>query len=81
VRKGIGVTVSSAAKRFLINKGYSVKFGARPLRRVIEDEVEHMIAEGILEGSYQKGAILEIGIEKGELKVNDNRERVVLARK
>jgi ATP-dependent Clp protease ATP-binding subunit ClpC len=81
VRKGLGVSVTSAAKRSLITKGYSAKFGARPLRRVIEDDVEHMIAEGILDGSYQKGAILEIDIEKGALKVNDNKERVVLSGK
>lgn len=81
VRKGLGISVTPAAKRHLIDKGYSLKFGARPLRRVIEDNVEHMIAEGILDGSYQKGAILEIGIEKGELKVNDNKERVALSRK
>ncbi len=81
LRKGIAVTVTPGAKKFLIDKGYSAKFGARPLRRVIEDEVEHMIAEGILDGSYQKGAILEISIEKGALKVNDKKERVVVARK
>ncbi|MBC7764610.1 ATP-dependent Clp protease ATP-binding subunit [Microbacteriaceae bacterium] len=81
VRKGLGISVTPSAKRFLIDKGYSLKFGARPLRRVIEDSVEHMIAEGILDGSYQKGAILEISIEKGELKVNENKEYAVLSGK
>jgi ATP-dependent Clp protease ATP-binding subunit ClpC len=74
VRKGIGLSVKSSAKRLLIDKGYSAKFGARPLRRVIEDELEHAIAEGILDGRYQKGAILEITTEKGALSIHDKQE-------
>lgn len=67
VRKGLGITVSAAAKKYLIGKGYSAQFGARPLRRAIEDELEHAIAEGVLGNKYEKGDILEVGIDKGEL--------------
>ncbi len=74
VRKGLGLVIKPAAKKYLINKGYSAKFGARPLRRAIEDELEHMIAEGVLEGKYEKGAILEVGIHKGELTLEQRTE-------
>lgn len=74
VRKGLGLRVSSAAKKYLIDKGYNAKFGARPLRRVIEDELEHAIAETVLEGKYEKGAILEAGIDKGELVLEQQTE-------
>lgn len=67
VRQGLGLVVKPAAKRYLIDKGYSAKYGARPLRRVIEDELEHAIAEGILEHSYEKGDILEVGMHKGNM--------------
>lgn len=69
VRQGLALKITPGAKRYLIDKGYTVKYGARPLRRVIEDEVEHAIAEGVLANNYQKGDILEVGIKKGEIAI------------
>ncbi len=74
VAKGIGLTVKPAAKRHLIDVGYSEKFGARPLRRAIEDEIEHRIAEGIIGGKYEKGDILDVGTRKGEITLEQRRE-------
>ncbi|MGB4867707.1 MAG: ATP-dependent Clp protease ATP-binding subunit, partial [Candidatus Saccharimonas aalborgensis] len=74
VRQGIGLVVSPVAKRHLIDKGYSKTFGARPLRRAIEDELEHAIAEGIIAGIYQKGAILEARVVKGNLTLEQRTE-------
>ncbi len=79
VRKGLGLTINAAAKKYLIEKGYSAKFGARPLRREIEDELEHAIAEGVLAEKYQKGSILEVDIHKGELTLNEHSETVDVA--
>lgn len=76
VRQGLGLRVTPAAKRYLIDKGYNQAFGARPLRRAIEDELEHLIAEGILDGIYEKGAILEVGISKGTLSIEQQHEPV-----
>ena len=76
VRKGLGITVSPAAKRHFIDEGYSAKFGARPLRRVIEDQLEHAIAEKLLSGDYEKGAILEVDWHKGELSIEQRTESV-----
>lgn len=70
VRKGVRLVIRPNAKKFLIDKGYDEKFGARPLRRVIQDELEHKIADGILAGEYEKGSMLEIGVRKGEVIVN-----------
>jgi ATP-dependent Clp protease ATP-binding subunit ClpC len=74
VRKGIHLSVKVAAKRLLITKGYDEKYGARPLRRVIQDELEHTIADGILSGSYEKGTVLEVGAQKGAITVNVRHE-------
>jgi ATP-dependent Clp protease ATP-binding subunit ClpC len=74
VRQSIGIHVTPAAKKYLIGKGYSTKFGARPLRRTIEDELEHRIAEGILGSEYQKGAILEVRMDKGVLQIEPRNE-------
>lgn len=79
VRKGIQVVVKPSAKRFLIDKGYSEKFGARPLRRAIQDELEHRIADGILSGEYEKGSVLAIGAKKGIITVDVEHETVPVA--
>ena len=76
VRKGLGITILPAAKRYFIDEGYSAKYGARPLRRVIEDKLEHAIAEKLLAGDYEKGAILEVGMHKGELRIEQRTEAV-----
>ncbi len=67
VRKGIHLTILPSAKKLLIEKGYDEKFGARPLRRAIQDELEHRIADGILSNEYEKGSVLTVGAQKGEI--------------
>lgn len=69
IRKGIHLHIKPAAKRLLIKEGYSETFGARPLRRAIQDKLEHKLADGILGGEYEKGSVLEIGVGKGEITV------------
>jgi len=67
--KGIHLVIKPTAKKLMIKKGYSEKFGARPLRRVIQDELEHRIADGVLSGIYEKGTVLEIGTSNGEVNI------------
>jgi len=74
IRKGIHLTIKPSAKRFLIEKGYDEKFGARPLRRAIQDELEHTIADGILSGQYEKGSVLEVSAQKGHISVGITHE-------
>mgnify|MGYP003603770161 CR=1 FL=1 len=74
VRKGIRLSVKASAKRLLIDKGYDEKLGARPLRRTIQDEIEHKLAEGILEDSYELGSILTVGVKKGEITIDASQE-------
>ena len=77
--KGIGLTVSEKAKDYLIDKGYDPKNGARPMRRLIEDEVESLLSEGIISGEFVKGDIPEVELMKGKLVLK--KERVVRERK
>jgi ATP-dependent Clp protease ATP-binding subunit ClpC len=74
VRKGIHIVIKSSAKRLLITKGYDEKFGARPLRRAIQDELEHQIADGILSGDYSKGSVLEVSARKGAIVIDIHHE-------
>jgi ATP-dependent Clp protease ATP-binding subunit ClpC len=75
IPKGIHLTISSAAKKLLIKNGFSEKFGARPMRRVIQDELEHRIADGILSGAYEKGSVLTVNTKSGEIDVSVDTEK------
>ena len=52
--------ITDAAKEILIEKGYDEKYGARPLRRVIQNLIEDRLAEEILIGNIQKGMDVRI---------------------
>lgn len=67
VRKGIQLIVAPSAKKLIISQGYDEKFGARPLRRAMQDLLEHEIADGILSGAYEKGTILKASAKKGKV--------------
>jgi ATP-dependent Clp protease ATP-binding subunit ClpC len=74
IRKGIHLVIKVPAKHLLIDKGYDEKYGARPLRRAIQDMLEHKIADGILSGEYEKGTVLIVTAVKGEIIVNVEQE-------
>ena len=66
-QKSIGLQLTEATEKHLIEKGYDIKNGARPLRRTIEDELESLLADHILDGSLNKGDIARIDYKSGEL--------------
>ena len=74
IPKGIHLEITPSAKRLLIKKGFNEKFGARPLRRVIQEEIENRIAEGILSGDYEKGIVLSINTYKDEVDIHVSNE-------
>ncbi len=64
---GIDLSLEETAKAFIIDKGYDQKYGARPLRRIIQSEVEDKLAEEILDGTVKKGDTVTISAEEGRL--------------
>ncbi len=72
---GIDLHVSEEGRSFLIEKGFDEKYGARPLRRTLQSQVEDRLAEKILEGEVQEGDQVEI------TKVGDNLEFLLKAEK
>src|SRR5947209_4967302 len=63
----ITLHLSDAAKELLASEGYDPQFGARPLKRVIQKEVENRVARGILEGTIRDGDTVEIDAPNGKL--------------
>jgi len=54
--KLITLEISEAARDYLGDKGYDPNYGARPLRRVIQQEVEDKLSENVLRGEYEAGS-------------------------
>jgi ATP-dependent Clp protease ATP-binding subunit ClpC len=58
--KGISIEITDAAKDWLGEKGYDQVFGARPLRRVIQDNIEDRLSEMLLSGAFASGNTVRI---------------------
>ena len=58
--KGITLRVAAAARAWLAERGYEPEFGARPLSRVIQTELEDRLADELLFGSLDKGATVTV---------------------
>ncbi len=74
VRKGIHLVIAASAKRQIITQGHDEKYGARPLRRAMQDLLELPVADGILSGEYEKGTVLKISAVRGKIQINVGQE-------
>jgi ATP-dependent Clp protease ATP-binding subunit ClpB len=63
----ISLHLTEAAKDLLATEGYDPQFGARPLKRVIQKEVENRLARAILNGTIRDGDTVEIDVHNGKL--------------
>ncbi len=63
----INVVIRDTAKNCVVEKAYEPKFGARPLRRMIQTEIEDRLAEAILSGAVKKGDTVTIGTKNREI--------------
>ncbi len=72
----VELLVPEDAKDFLVTKGYDPAYGARPLRRTIQNLIEDPLAEGLLQGKFRPGDIIEAVQRDGtiELEVHERRE-------
>lgn len=68
-RQNLGLKVTDAAKEFIIDGGYDVTFGARPLKRFIESHIETPVARIILSGNLDEGDVIVVDAENGSLKI------------
>ena len=62
--KDMSLTVRPRAKTHLIEKGYDEKFGARPLRRIIQKEIEDPLSLEILRGRFTDGSSIVVDLNK-----------------
>jgi ATP-dependent Clp protease ATP-binding subunit ClpB len=60
---GYGLTVTDRAKQEIADQGYDVVYGARPLKRVIQQSIENPLATSILDGDIPAGSTIKIDVD------------------
>jgi ATP-dependent Clp protease ATP-binding subunit ClpC len=68
--KGIKLETTPEARQLLADEGYDPNFGARPLRRVIQNQVEDRLSDEILSGRIQSGETAVIDVEEGKIAIH-----------
>ncbi len=63
----IDLDLDDEAKLWIANKGYDPAYGARPLKRVIQNEIQNKLAEMILKGDVLDGSTVRVGVKKDNL--------------
>lgn len=63
----LSIELDEAAKNYILDKGYDSKYGARPLRRAIQNELEDKLAELILEGTIKSGNKVKVTVKDEKL--------------
>lgn len=63
----ITLNIRDSVKKYIVEKAYDPKYGARPLRRMIQSKVEDALAEEILSGNVKSGDIVDAGMKKDEV--------------
>jgi len=62
--RGLAIELSEAATRALTSEGYDPQFGARPLKRVIQQRIENPLATRILTGEFAEGDVVTVDFDR-----------------
>ncbi|MCI8458413.1 MAG: ATP-dependent Clp protease ATP-binding subunit [Clostridia bacterium] len=69
--RGIELRITQSAMDFITTRGYDPEYGARPLRRVIEQYVEDNVAEALLSGAIRENSVVTVNIDAdGQVKIS-----------
>ena len=60
----IHLKLRESAKKYIVEKGTDAKYGARPLRRALQTELEDKLAEAVLNGQVKEGDFVEAGASR-----------------
>ena len=69
VEKNVELKVTSEAKNFLAKIGFDPQMGARPLSRIIDQEIKKPLSHEILFGKLEKGGVVTVAIDEKEQKI------------
>jgi ATP-dependent Clp protease ATP-binding subunit ClpB len=63
--RGFGIELTEEAKGWLGDRGYDPVYGARPLKRVIQTEIQNQLAKHLLRGDFEPGATISVEVDEG----------------
>lgn len=66
--RGINIELTQSAREYIAEKGYDIEFGARPLKRAIQANIEDPIAEKIINGEFPDGSNILVSYKDNQLK-------------
>lgn len=66
-QKDIELHIRDSVKAYIVEQAYDPKYGARPLRRMIQNKIEDELAEEILAGKIHRGDTVEVGLKKKKI--------------
>ncbi len=69
-RQGLSLLVTDQAKDLLAERGFDKQFGARPLRRVIQADIEDPLSEELLKIEFSPGDLVTIDVEDGNIRTH-----------
>ncbi len=69
---GLALELSDEAKEYIVSEGFDEKYGARPLKRAIQNKIEDRLAEEILEGKIKPGNMVHVSCEDKKLVFSTN---------
>lgn len=67
--QNINLKITPAAIDIVAETGFDAEYGARPIRRVLQDKIEDLLSEELLAGNIETGATVTIGAKKGEITI------------
>ncbi len=71
-KQGLHLVVTDTARREIANQGYDPVYGARPLKRVVQQQLQNPLATELLKGEFPEGATVEIGYDGEEFTFKRN---------
>src|SRR6201999_2271131 len=69
-QRSMKLVISDEAEKLLAEEGYDPQFGARPLKRVIQQRIENPLAQQILSGEFGEGDSIQIAVDPSKRDFN-----------
>jgi ATP-dependent Clp protease ATP-binding subunit ClpC len=76
IEHAITLEITDEAREWLADKGYDPEFGARPLRRLIQNEIEDRLSDGILSGEFKLAGIVRANTRDGQLLLEASEDEI-----
>ncbi|HEY1683732.1 MAG TPA: ATP-dependent chaperone ClpB [Tepidisphaeraceae bacterium] len=64
--RNLKLDLSNAARQLIADEGYDIQFGARPLKRVIQQRIENPLAQRILAGNFDEGTTIHVDVDSAK---------------